>query len=365
MIEHFSPLKKMLQKLGSWAVRVASNTNIPDAPSGFRAITRSAAQRIAVFNDYTYTLETIIQAGQKHVAITSVPVRVPKTCGRRTRLQIPSYIARSVVTIVRVFVIYRPFRFFAALAAVSFLAGFAIGFRFLLFYLAGEGDGHVQSLMLATLLMGAGFQFFVVAFVADHGRQPQAAGGPALPHAVWRQAVDSRLAAGPESVMKISGGRMESGVVYGNTYDKYGSANPLVRRIMRGFTRRLEHYVDRAAPASIHEVGCGEGYWTLRWVRRGVALPRHRLCGCRHRSRARQCARRRSRPRHDGDHGGRPRSRCAASTTSLRPTTGRLDRLLRGARAPARPAHRAGPAAAVAGRHVILSVPREPLWHPR
>ena len=168
VIEHFSPLKKMLQKLGSWAVRVASNTNIPDAPSGFRAITRSAAQRLAVFNDYTYTLETIIQAGQKHVAITSVPVRVNEDL-RPSHLvsSIPSYIARSVVTIVRVFVIYRPFRFFAALAAVSFLAGFAIGFRFLLFYLAGEGDGHVQSLMLATLLMGAGFQFFVVAFVAD------------------------------------------------------------------------------------------------------------------------------------------------------------------------------------------------------
>ena len=168
VIEHFSPLKKMLQKLGSWAVRMASNTNIPDAPSGFRAITRSAAQRLAVFNDYTYTLETIIQAGQKHVAITSVPVRVNEDL-RPSHLvsSIPSYIARSVVTIVRVFVIYRPFRFFAALAAVSFLAGFAIGFRFLLFYLAGEGDGHVQSLMLATLLMGAGFQFFVVAFVAD------------------------------------------------------------------------------------------------------------------------------------------------------------------------------------------------------
>ena len=168
VIRHFSPLKKMLQKLGSWVVRIASNTSIPDAPSGFRAFSRGAAQQIAVFNDYTYTLETIIQAGQKHVAITSVPVRVNEDL-RPSHLvtSIPYYIARSVVTIVRVFVIYRPFRFFSSLAAVTFLAGFAIGIRFLVFYLQGDGDGHVQSLILATLLMGAGFQLLLVAFVAD------------------------------------------------------------------------------------------------------------------------------------------------------------------------------------------------------
>lgn len=168
VIRHFSPLKKMLQKLGSWVVRIASNTSIPDAPSGFRAFSRGGAQQIAVFNDYTYTLETIIQAGQKHIAITSVPVRVNEDL-RPSHLvtSIPYYIARSVVTIVRVFVIYRPFRFFSALAAVTFLAGFAIGVRFLAFYLRGDGDGHVQSLILATLLMGAGFQLFLVAFIAD------------------------------------------------------------------------------------------------------------------------------------------------------------------------------------------------------
>ena len=168
VIRHFSPLKKMLQKLGSWVVRIASNTSIPDAPSGFRAFSRRAAQQLAVFNDYTYTLETIIQAGQKHIAITSVPVGVNEDL-RPSHLvsSIPYYIARSVVTIVRVFVIYRPFRFFSSLAAVTFLAGFAIGVRFLFFYLTGDGAGHIQSLMLATLLMGAGFQLFLVAFVAD------------------------------------------------------------------------------------------------------------------------------------------------------------------------------------------------------
>ena len=168
VIRHFSPLKKMLQKLGSWVVRIASNTNIPDAPSGFRAFSRAAAQQLAVFNDYTYTLETIIQAGQKHIAITSVPVHVNEDL-RPSHLvsSIPYYIARSVITIVRVFVIYRPFRFFSLFAAVTFLAGFAIGVRFLYFYLTGDGAGHIQSLMLATLLMGAGFQLFLVAFIAD------------------------------------------------------------------------------------------------------------------------------------------------------------------------------------------------------
>ncbi len=168
IIRHFSPVKKALQKLGSWAVRMASKTAIPDAPSGFRAISRAAAQRLVVFSDYTYTLETIIQAGHKNIAITSVPVEVNEEL-RPSRLvtSVRSYVTRSIVTIVRVFIIYRPFRFFTTLAAVCFLAGFAIGVRFMVFYLSGDGSGHVQSLLLATLLMGAGFQLFVVAFVAD------------------------------------------------------------------------------------------------------------------------------------------------------------------------------------------------------
>lgn len=168
IIRHFSPVKKALQKLGSWAVRMASKTAIPDAPSGFRAISRAAAQRLVVFSDYTYTLETIIQAGHKNIAITSVPVEVNEEL-RPSRLvtSVRAYVTRSIVTIVRVFIIYRPFRFFTTLAAVCFLAGFAIGVRFMVFYLSGDGSGHVQSLLLATLLMGAGFQLFVVAFVAD------------------------------------------------------------------------------------------------------------------------------------------------------------------------------------------------------
>lgn len=167
-IKHFSPTKKFLQKLGSWVVRTASNTNIPDAPSGFRAMSRVAAQQLIVFNDYTYTLETIIQAGQKNMAIASVPIRVNEDL-RPSRLvkSIPSYIKRSIVTIVRIFVIYRPFRFFGSIGAVLFSVGFLIGLRFLWYYLKGSGDGHVQSLILTALLMGMGFQTLLIAFVAD------------------------------------------------------------------------------------------------------------------------------------------------------------------------------------------------------
>ena len=167
-IEHFSPVKKLLQKLGSWVVRVASKTDIPDAPSGFRAMSRAAAQKLMVFNDYTYTLETIIQAGQKDMSIVSVPIRVNGDL-RPSRLvkSISSYIKRSIVTIIRIFVIYRPFRFFGAIGATLFIAGFMIGLRFLWHYFQGSGDGHVQSLVLASVLLGMGFQTLLVAFVAD------------------------------------------------------------------------------------------------------------------------------------------------------------------------------------------------------
>lgn len=167
-IQHFSPIKKLLQKLGSWVVRVASKTDIPDAPSGFRAMSRSAAQRLIVFNDYTYTLETIIQAGQKNMGITSVPIRVNKDL-RPSRLvrSIPSYLKHSIITIVRIFIIYRPFRFFGSIGAVVFGMGLLLALRFVFKYHVGEGEGHVQSLILAALLMGMGFQTILIAFVTD------------------------------------------------------------------------------------------------------------------------------------------------------------------------------------------------------
>jgi len=167
-IEHFSPVKKLLQKLGSWVVRVASKTDIPDAPSGFRAMSRTAAQKMVVFNDYTYTLETIIQAGQKNMAITSVPIRVNGDL-RPSRLvkSIPSYIKRSIITIIRIFVIYRPFRFFVTIGLLLFIPGFLLGLRFLWLYLNGQGGGNIQSVVLSGMLMSMGFVTFLVAFIAD------------------------------------------------------------------------------------------------------------------------------------------------------------------------------------------------------
>ena len=167
-IEHFSPIKKYLQRLGSWVVRVASKTDIPDAPSGFRAMSRLVAQRLMVFNDYTYTLETIIQAGQKNMTITSVPIRVNGDL-RPSRLvkSIPSYIKRSIITIIRIFVIYRPFRFFGSIGLFLLSIGFLIGFRFLLRYFDGAGSGNVQSLILASIFILSGFFTLLVAFLAD------------------------------------------------------------------------------------------------------------------------------------------------------------------------------------------------------
>lgn len=166
--EHFSSTKKLLQKLGSWVVRVASGTDIPDAPSGFRAMSRECAAQLNVYNDYTYTLETIIQGGRKGMAITSVPIRTNEDL-RPSRLlsSIPNYIKKSIFTILRIFVVYQPFKFFMTIALSVFSVGFLLGLRFLYFYFTGEGDGHIQSVILASILMAIGFQTGLIAFIAD------------------------------------------------------------------------------------------------------------------------------------------------------------------------------------------------------
>lgn len=167
-IESFSFVKKLLQKFGSGVVRFLSRTNIPDAPSGFRAMSREAAMRFNVFNEYTYTLETIIQAGQKNIAITSVPVRVNEVM-RPSRLvkSIPSYLKKSIVTLIRIFVVYKPFRFFMSVGLFVFSLGFIGGLRFLYYYITDGGAGHIQSLILASILLGIGFQTMLTAFLAD------------------------------------------------------------------------------------------------------------------------------------------------------------------------------------------------------
>jgi glycosyltransferase involved in cell wall biosynthesis len=167
-IRHFSPIKKALQKIGSYIVRKISQTDIPDAPSGFRAISRDAAMRLNVYSQYTYTLETIIQAGLNDIAITSVPVRVNEDL-RPSRLvkSTWSYIKRSLFTMLRIFVVYQPFRFFMSIGIFVFLLGIILGLRFLYFFFTGNGAGHVQSLILTAILLMIGFQTMLVAFLSD------------------------------------------------------------------------------------------------------------------------------------------------------------------------------------------------------
>jgi len=165
---HFSPVKKLLQRLGSWVVRLASGADIPDAPSGFRAFSREAAMRLNVFNDYTYTLETIIQAGRKNMAITSVKVRTNEDL-RPSRLvkDIPTYVRRSLLTIVRIFMTYRPFRFFAIPGLILFFVGCLPIIRWLGFYAIGEGQGKLQSLFLGGLTLSLGMALIIVGLLAD------------------------------------------------------------------------------------------------------------------------------------------------------------------------------------------------------
>jgi glycosyltransferase involved in cell wall biosynthesis len=152
--EHFSWVKKKLQHLGSWAVRMASKTDVTDAPSGFRAISRETAMRLNVFNPYTYTLETIIQAGLSNFRVASVPIRTNEDL-RPSRLvkSISSYVRRSLITIIRVFVTYRPLFAFFWLAVLLAIPGLLLGLRFLYHYLNGNGEGHIQSLILASLTL--------------------------------------------------------------------------------------------------------------------------------------------------------------------------------------------------------------------
>lgn len=167
-IGHFSLAKKILQRVGSRVVRLASNTRVPDAPSGFRAFSRAAAVQLNVFNEYTYTLETIIQAGQKGLAVVSVPVRVNADL-RPSRLvrSIPGYVQRSTFTIFRIFMTYRPLRFFFTFGFAALVPGILIAGRFLYLFWEGHGQGHVQSLILASILIVVAALFFMLGLLAD------------------------------------------------------------------------------------------------------------------------------------------------------------------------------------------------------
>lgn len=166
--EHFSPLKKKLQHLGSWVVRKASKTDIPDAPSGFRAYSREAAMRLNVVNEYTYTLETIVQAGRNRMALTSVLIRTNGEL-RPSRLfnSMFGYIKKSMLTIIRAFMMYKPLMFFTTVGGIISLIGVGLGVRFLVYFFGGAGAGHIQSLILASMMIILGVQTIIVGLQGD------------------------------------------------------------------------------------------------------------------------------------------------------------------------------------------------------
>jgi glycosyltransferase involved in cell wall biosynthesis len=169
-VPHFSPVKKLLQKLGSAVVRRLSRTPVKDVTSGFRAISRTAALKLHVFTRFTYTLETILQAGEAGLRVTSVPIRVSSEVRRPSRLfrSNAGYVLRSLESIARIVVLYNPLRIFLRLGTLPVLIGLALLARFLLLYLAGDSPaGHVQSLLLAVILIVVGVQVWVVGILSD------------------------------------------------------------------------------------------------------------------------------------------------------------------------------------------------------
>lgn len=168
-IGHFSPLKKFLQKFGSWWVRLLSGTDIPDAVSGFRAYSRGAAKQLNIVTDYSYVIETIIQASKKKIAITSIPIITnPKTRESRLFKSMWGHVKKSGATMVRVFAMYEPLKTFSFLALLMLIPGLFLGTRFLYFYFVeNTGGGHIQSLIFSAILIIVGFQVFLIGLLAD------------------------------------------------------------------------------------------------------------------------------------------------------------------------------------------------------
>ena len=167
-VPSFSPLKRRLQRIGSWVLSRAAGTDIPDAASGFRAYTREGALRTLVLSNYSYTLETLIQAGAQRMAVEYVTIRTnPPTRPSRLMHHLPDYVSNSAATVVHAYTLYRPLRVFAALGVVAIFAGLVLGVRFLYFVAIGEGNGHVQSLILTAVLLIIGFQTLLIGLVAD------------------------------------------------------------------------------------------------------------------------------------------------------------------------------------------------------
>jgi glycosyltransferase involved in cell wall biosynthesis len=167
-LRHMSWKKKLLQRAGSWVVRQVSNTKVPDTTSGFRAYTREAALRMTIVSEFSYTLESIIQAGKRRVAIAHVEVGTnPRTRPSRLFDSVWSYLKRSAATIVRIYTMYEPLKVFTYIGAALFLVGFAVSLRFLYYYFFDYEPGKIQSLILSAVLMIVGFQIILIGLLAD------------------------------------------------------------------------------------------------------------------------------------------------------------------------------------------------------
>ena len=167
-LSEMSAQKKLLQRLGSWVVRQVSGTEVPDTTSGFRAYTREAALRMTIVSEYSYTLESIIQAGKNRLAIAHVPVRTnPRVRPSRLFDSLFAYVKASGATIVRIYAMYEPLKVFSYIGTAIFTIGLAITARFIYYYLTGTGRGHVQSLIIAAVLMIVGFQVLLIGLVSD------------------------------------------------------------------------------------------------------------------------------------------------------------------------------------------------------
>jgi len=211
--EHFSASKRVLQRLGSWAVRQLSGTSIPDATSGFRAFSRRAALRLNVYTRFTYTLETIIQAGKKHIPIGHVRISTnPERRPSRLFSSIGTYLRRSISTMIRIYALYEPLRVFWRLGGLCLLGGTVIGVRFLFDYFDDGGAGHIQSLILAAVLVIVGFQTMLIGLVADLIGSSRALVEDTLVRVreielrVAADADDVQLASGHAEVVRLSSG---------------------------------------------------------------------------------------------------------------------------------------------------------------
>ena len=167
-IKEFSFVKKVLQKLGTFVLRLLSSTNVEDAPSGFRAFSKAAALKLNVFDNYTYTMETLIQAGAKGLKVVSVPIGVnPPTRKSKLVKNIFDYVFKSMKTTIRMFIVYRPFRFFAFISGMCAIMGALIVLRFLYYYSQGFGNGHIQSLIFGAVFLISSVQLLIVAVLGD------------------------------------------------------------------------------------------------------------------------------------------------------------------------------------------------------